>query len=247
MAEAVAVASLAALCQQTLPLPLAEHNVPKASAALAKPAAAAAAAAAPARPAAAPARRKRKQSAPKRRAPPAAEDAPSGGKRAKTTKGICWNAQLEEVVGQALVWNRQTDPPMLFSCDMCGRQIYAGLRGVELYASCTECDDFDVCLHCVSNGDAAATRREAPRLAAHPHPLQLVDRAADDERDLAEIDARELREEAQAMLARSRAAKAAAEAEAAKTKAAPAPRSPVVEGEEQDTARESPADGAGSL
>ena len=38
----------------------------------------------------------------------------------------------------------------VFSCDLCGRQLAGGLAGFEVFATCTTCNGFDVCLDCAS-------------------------------------------------------------------------------------------------
>lgn len=79
--------------------------------------------------------------------------------------------------------DRGSTVPELFDCDSCGNRIHAGLRGFELYATCTECSNFDVCLECCQNADAARRRLEAPACARHPHALVLVDRNMDTHHD----------------------------------------------------------------
>jgi len=51
----------------------------------------------------------------------------------------------------------------VFACDGCGRQLGGGLSGFEVFASCRDCDEFDLCLACVAADQAAGAASAAGR------------------------------------------------------------------------------------
>ena len=53
--------------------------------------------------------------------------------------------------------------PEAVGCDLCGAAMAAGLRGFDVFASCADCDGFDVCLPCIRADAAAAATAAGPR------------------------------------------------------------------------------------
>lgn len=103
------------------------------------------------------------------------------GQRPRTKRRVRFSANTI-VIGTADAGvDRVSTVPELFNCDTCGARIHAGLRGFDLYASCSVCSDFDVCLACCNNALNAIERIEAPQCAQHDpqHVLVLVDRTRD--------------------------------------------------------------------
>lgn len=75
----------------------------------------------------------------------------------------------------------------VFSCDVCGIQIPAGMKGFEPYGTCPLCPDgFDACGACCGTAALMALCRSTPypsqatmEVSCHEHALRVVDRKAE--------------------------------------------------------------------
>ena len=94
---------------------------------------------------------------------PVSTAAPTTAPRPKKRRRLVKFSGTPTVLGHAASMDRECTPPDIFSCDGCGRTLTAGLRGFEVYASCSGCGDFDLCFSCCDNSDAATARTECPK------------------------------------------------------------------------------------
>jgi hypothetical protein len=105
----------------------------------------------------------------------------------KKSRRVHFSTALVTKLEQAPDYDRTACESDIFSCDLCGIQIPAGMKGFEPYVTCSVCEDgFDACGACCGtealmrlchqNIFSPNTTRPTIRSRCHEHILQVVDR-----------------------------------------------------------------------
>lgn len=99
-------------------------------------------------------------------------------------KRVRFSSELKTM--EAPDYDRTACEPDMFSCDICGIQIAAGIKGFEPYGTCDVCvDGFDACGACCGTKALmrichetkfSPTKNAVIRCNCHEHPLKVVDR-----------------------------------------------------------------------